>query len=470
MAFLHGVETIPQKKGAPPVQEVKTAIIGLVGIAPIGPANALTVITNERQAADTFGEQLPGFTIPQALAAIFSHKAGRVVVVNTLKSGHLEAVSEEEITVASGKATLDAAPIGAITLTSADGEDTYILGTHYSITAFGVITILDLATIPEGTDLLASYDKLNISAVIAADIVGSASSPRTGFKLFAEAFTTFGYNPKILIAPKFCEMAAVAAEMASQALALRAIDIVDAPSGTAVATAITGRGPSGTLAGFQSSSDRRILTYPYMKAYDPATNADQIRPLSQFVAGLMAWNDQNRGYWFSPSNLAIQGITGVEKTLTFKLDDPNSETNQLNEVGIFTYKNSFGSGIKGWGNRSAAFPSSTEITNFISVRRVHDVLDESVLYYAEQFNDQPINRALIDSIKASVNAFIRTLIGRGALVDGFCEYNDENNPPEQIAAGHLVFEIISVAPPPAERITFNSFVDVNLLKAVNETV
>lgn len=49
--YLHGVETIELKKGPVPVTVVKSAVIGLVGIAPTGTANTPIVVQNERDAA-----------------------------------------------------------------------------------------------------------------------------------------------------------------------------------------------------------------------------------------------------------------------------------------------------------------------------------------------------------------------------------------------------------------------------------
>ncbi|MDI5434876.1 hypothetical protein MJM45_31155, partial [Salmonella enterica subsp. enterica serovar Kentucky] len=40
--------------------------------------------------------------------------------------------------------------------------------------------------------------------------------------------------------------------------------------------------------------------------------------------------------WWSNSNQEIQGITGVERSLSAMIDDPQSEVNQLNENGITT--------------------------------------------------------------------------------------------------------------------------------------
>lgn len=62
-----------------------------------------------------------------------------------------------------------------------------------------------------------------------------------------------------------------------------------------------------------------------------------------------------KGFWWSNSNQEIQGITGVERSLSAMIDDPQSEVNQLNENGITTIFNSYGSGLRLWGNRTAAW-------------------------------------------------------------------------------------------------------------------
>ena len=60
--YLHGVETVEMLTGARPVSIVKSAVIGLVGIAPVGAKNALTLVQSSADAAQ-FGSQVPGFSI-----------------------------------------------------------------------------------------------------------------------------------------------------------------------------------------------------------------------------------------------------------------------------------------------------------------------------------------------------------------------------------------------------------------------
>jgi phage tail sheath protein FI len=468
--YLHGVETIELKKGPVPVSVVKSAVIGLVGIAPKGPKQTLTLVQNAQDAAQ-FGSELPGFNIPQALAAIFKQGAGTVLVVNTLNdTDNLVTVSAETKTVTNAKAKLTHAPIKDLVVTNSAGSTTYVLGTDYEVDDFGNLTVLNLNNIAEGSTIKATYKRLDGTTVNAAQVIGTIDGDTdtyTGFKMFDLSFSTFGFTPRLLIAPGYSSLNTVAVEMIAVATKFRGHALIDAPAGTAIADAIAGRGPAGSI-NFYTSSKRAILCYPMLKAYDTATDANQNRPYSQFLAGVIAATDNAEGYWVSPSNKEIKGIVGVERTISWAINDAQTSANLLNEKGIVTIAAGFGTGIRTWGNRSAAFPSSTSPDNFIPVQRTADILHESLEQAMLQFIDRPINNALIDAIKETVNAFIRTLIGRGALVDGSCTYDPAKNPPTEIAAGHLTFDLTFMPPTPAERITFESFIDINLLKSLGQ--
>lgn len=467
--FLHGVETVVVENGSVPVKEVKSSIIGLVGTAPKGATNVMKVISSKGQAVEIFGEPLPGYTIPKALEAIFAQGSSRVIVINVFDPDtDVAAVTSESHVTAAGKVESTYAPVpGTVVVKNSAGDTTYVEGTDYTVDQYGVVTILNFDDIPNGTTIKLTYDRLDTAEIEDADIIGG-TSPRTGLELFDEAFTTIGYSPKILICPTYCENAGVAAALIAKAAYLGAVCVIDAPKDTTVAEAIAGRGLGSDIAGFNTASKECIAVYPYVYAFDKATNADELRPYSPFFAGVLSKVDRTEGYYTSPSNHEILGITGIERPLTAIIDDENSEVNQLNEVGIVTIFASFGTGYKVWGNRNCQFPGSSAPTGFIPVHRTRVILDESVRLAAMQFVDKPITKALIDSIRATANAFIRTLIGRGALVDGFCIYNPADNPPEEIAAGHITFETTYMPPTPAEKITFKSFLDINLLKALNQ--
>jgi phage tail sheath protein FI len=472
MAFLHGIETVIVERGPINITTVKTSVIGLVGIAPKGTTNALTKITTLNQGIETFGEQLPGFTIPQALAAIYAQGPATVFVVNVFDSGsHVTAVTDEAKTITGGKAKTTNAPVGSVTITGPGGTPSLTEGTDYSIDAFGNITVLDFTNMAEGSGIEIDYSHLDVSALDDADFVGVAGPPKTGFKMFEEAKDLFGFGPKILICPVFGDTAAVTTEMIAQAEALRGVTIIDAPANGTFAQALLSRGGGGTWNGFLSTSKSVIFAFPYVNVYDIATEAIQARPFSQYLAGVISNVDNTKGYWFSPSNNTIKGIEGPALTLTAGINDTQSEVNQLNEIGITTIFNSFGTGFRVWGNRNASWPSNTKADNFIAVHRTRTVVDESVEVAMLPFLDQPINKALIDAIRESVNRFLRTLIGRGALLDGsICQFLADNNPQAQVALGQLVFDNTLMPPVPAERITFQSFLDEGLLTALVESV
>lgn len=402
--FLHGVETIEVTKGTKTIQTVKTAVIGLIGTAPINDVKESYRTINE-----------PVLITGEEDAALYfgNHKPG-FTIPQALKS-----IFEQ-----------GAGIVIAVNVFDPELHDT-----------------------PEDVEL--------------ADISGkidSITGKRTGLKVFENCYSLFGYYPKTIIAPVFSEDKVIANEINILCKKIRAIGLIDAPVGASVQDVIKGRSLDDS--NFNVNSDRIVLCYPHLKVYDYNSQSIKLEPYSQRLAGVIAAKDIDKGYHFSPSNTNIEGILGTEKYLTSMINDPNSEVNLLNEAGIITVFNSFGTGFRTWGNRSSAYPATTLPINFINVRRTADILHESVEYAMLDYIDLPIDDALIDTICETVNQYIRTLIGRGALIDGKCSFNSDKNPESEIANGHLSFDIEFMPPTPAERITFESFINTELLKAL----
>jgi len=475
-SYLHGVETIEIDKGPRPVQMVKTAVIGLIGTAAAGEGNKPIIVTSEKDFAQ-FGENIPGSTILDALDAIFDQKGTVCVVINVLdpaNAAHKTTVAVPEtatVDPVDGSFTLPhPAVVGEITLVSADLATTYILDTDYSFdAATGTGKRISTGAIPAGTiatptTVKATYTYLNPALVQSSDIIGTidAGGNRTGLKAFRDSYQLFGFYPKILISPVFATLAAVSTELIAAANSIRAICFIDAPIGITPQQAITGRGPAGTL-NFNTSSERVGLCYPHVKAYDTVADAEVLMPLSQYAAGAQSRKDQENGYWWSLSNTELLGITGMERPIDAMINDPNCEANLLNGAGIITLFNSFGTGIRVWGNRSAAFPSSTHPKNFLCVRRTADIIAESLEYFTLQFNDRPLDNALIDAIVESCNGFMRTLKANGAIIDGKAWFDQAENEVTELAAGHLTITYDFMPPTPAERVTYKASININYL-------
>ena len=499
-SFLHGIEIIEVDSGPVPVKVVKSAVIGLVGTAPswavqtpaIAPAvNTPTLVSSSLDAAN-FGPIVLGYTIPYALAAIQNQGAGQAIVVNVFDpTRHFTAVAATAFPFnAQGAINLGHMGVSNVVVTSDPAGTTYVAGTDYTLDPVnGVITLIPTGSgghIASSATVLVAFNYADPTKVQHSDIIGAVSGGvYTGIQALQTTYGTMSFFAKILIAPGYSQFADVATAEITMANTIRAVTLIDSPPATPVASAIGNRGASGNA--FNTSSKRAILCYPQETFYDsgivptgvtlsttgsPLTsqvNALAVGAYSSWVAGSIAAQDLANGYWWSPSNVEVEGILGPDVQLYSSAVDANSDVNNLNANGILTVFNAFGTGLRVWGNRSSAFPSNTEPDNFISVRRTMDIIEESVELAMLQFIDQPISNALIIAIVASVNAFLRTLIQRGALVAGSASYDPTENPPAQVSAGQLVFDIDVMPPPPAERLTFQTFIDVSLLQQLGQT-
>lgn len=250
-----------------------------------------------------------------------------------------------------------------------------------------------------------SYTYTDPSKVTEADIIGgyvADTGKRTGFELVKEGFNRFGADAKIIIAPEFDKTATCAAAMVTLADNLNAIAYINAPKGTTLSQALTGRGNLGTI-NFNTSSDRAQLFFPHV------IGLLGIESLATHAAGLRMKTDVEQGYWYSISNRELQGVTGLEIGLTARVDDPQSETNRLNEKGITTVFNSYGTGYRMWGNRLACFPTVSHIKNFETAQRTGDVIDQSLRQFDLQYMDLPIEQSLLDCLLDGYRTYFSTL-------------------------------------------------------------
>lgn len=460
--YLHGVETKEIERGPRPVKTVKSAVVALIGTAPAGAVNTPTLSLSEIDGAQ-FGSQQPGFTIPQALDAIYDHGAGTVIVINVLDPKvHSTAVPDEPVSFSAGvmRASLANPAVSGVVLKSADGAKTYELGVDYLLLDPVGGQIERLAGGQLGTGAIAAkatYNYADPAKVTPADIIGAvnAAGVRTGLKSLEDTYNLFGFFAKILIAPAYCTQKSVSVELIAMADKIDAVTYIDAPIGTTFSQALTGRGPVGTI-NFNTSSDRARLCYPHVKVYDPVRNVERLEPLSARAAGLRVKVDLERGFWWSSSNQELAGVVGVERLLSARIDDAQSEVNLLNEQGITTVFSSYGSGYRLWGNRTAAWPTVTHMRNFENVRRTGDAINESIRYFSQQFIDVPINQALIDSLTESVNGYGRKLIGDGALLGFKCWFDPKRNEETELANGNLLVSYKYTVPPPLERLTYET--------------
>nr|VFK45777.1 MAG: hypothetical protein BECKTC1821E_GA0114239_105417 [Candidatus Kentron sp. TC] len=467
--YLHGVESFVVDKGPRPVRLVKAATSACVGTAIGGPVNEPILILSEEDAA-RFGPYSDGFTIASALDANFDQarpNAGVCVCVNVLDpAAHKSAATEESITLdpVTDRAALAHPGVMSLVLKSQDGAATYAENADYLIDAMtGELTRVESGGIAAGATVKASYEYPDPAKVTTGDIIGGVNGDghRVGLAALKDCYNLFGFHPKRIICPGYSQLPSVSTEMISIADALRARAYIDAPPGLSPSEALAGRGPSGTF-GFNTASHRAILCYPHVEVGD-GEGGVRLEPLSQRLAGLGNAVDLERGYWWSSSNQEIRGVIGLERKISCAVNDPTTEANLLNEAGIVTVFSGRASGLRRWGNRSAAWPANSDPLTFESFQAVMDIFRESMEYHSMQHLDAPVTKAWLDARVEEGNAFIRRLIGDGALVGGKCWFDPERNPPDKMALGQYVFSSDMMGALPAERITFETSVNTAYL-------
>lgn len=403
MAFHHGTETKRVTGGSVAVETVDGAIIGIVGTAPIGPLNELTLCQTKKDFAK-FGTILnQGFTLPDAFDVIARYAAGQVYVMNVLDvSKHKSEIQDESITLDETTLLANTQKKGLLSLTLKSNSTPLTLNEDYWVD----MQTGEIRLKVSKTSLTATYTYADPSKVTEEDIKGgieSSTGKRKGFELLRDGFNLYGADAKILICPEFDKIASCALALGTLAEQLKAVAYVQLPKGTSLSKAIQGRGPQGTI-NAKDSTERVRHFFPYALG-----SSNQLESLAVHAAGLRMKVDVEKGYWHSTSNHQLLGVIGMELPLTARIDDIQSETNRLNAVGITTIFNSFGTGFRLWGNRSSNYPTVTHIINFETALRTGDLIDESIRMVELQYIDRPIDDALIDSLTETVDTYLRAL-------------------------------------------------------------
>ena len=287
-------------------------------------------------------------------------------------------------------------------------------------------------------------------AATLANIIGGVNATNgeyEGVHAFLGAESKLGVSPRILIAPGFTHQRPeglanpVVSELIGIAERLRAVVIADGPN-TTDADAVTYSNDFG--------SPRVYMVDPWVKKLNSAGAVVTV-PASPCVAGIIAKTDNDRGFWWSPSNQNINGIIGTARPVDFALDDANARANLLNEQAVATIIRQ--DGYRLWGNRTL---SSDPKWQFLSVRRTADIINDSLLRAHLWAVDRNISKTYIQDVTEGVNAYLRHLTAIGAILGGQCWANPELNTPDQIAQGKVYFDFDFTPPYPAEHITFRS--------------
>lgn len=283
-----------------------------------------------------------------------------------------------------------------------------------------------------------------------------------GVHAFLAAENIVGFVPKILIAPGYTHTRTVAvgqtpatsnpvvAELNGIAERLKAVIIADGPN-TNDADAIAYSKDFG--------SKRVFLVDPkVLKMVDGATSSEWS---SACVAGLIAKSDNERGWWWSPSNQEINGIIGTSRAIDFAMGDTSCRANLLNENNVATIIRQ--NGYRLWGNRTlSADPKWT----FLCVVRTADMIDESLKAAHLWAVDRGITKTYVSDVIEGVNAYLRYLNNIGAILGGSCWADPDLNSADQIAQGKVYFDFDFTPVYPSEHVIFRSHLVNDYIKEI----
>ena len=473
--FLHGVEVLDIDNGARPISTVRSSVIGLVGTAPSADATAFPLNTpvliagSRREAAklDLLGTGLG--TLPSAMDAIFD-QTGAVVIVVRVEEGETDPETLANI-------------LGGVNAINGQYEGVHALIASESVVGFqprilivpgfthtrvsGGVTAITVNTPGSGytsapavaitggggtgaTAVAVLGTGTNAGKVTAVQVTNPGSGYTTAPTV---AFTGGGGTLAAATASFGIVGNAVVAELLGIAERLKACIIADGPN-TNDADAIA--------YGNDFGSGRIYVVDPKVIVTD-STGFTVTEWSSPRAAGLIAKSDNDRGFWWSPSNQEINGIQGTARPIDFTLGDANSRANLLNESNIATIIRQ--DGFRLWGNRTL---SSDPKWAFLCVRRTADIINDSLLRAHLWAVDRGITKTYVDEVKEGVNNYLRHLTSIGAILGGECWADPDLNTPDQIAQGKVYFDFDFTPVYPAEHVTFRSHLVDNYITEIFE--
>jgi len=350
-----------------------------------------------------------------------------------------------------------------IVVAATSGGTPYVLGTDYllslSSTGTWVITRVATGAIPSDTSpVFVSGFAISGVPIDATDVIGgidSGTGARSGLEVIEDVFQSTGIVPGVIVCPKFSKDPTVAAVMEAKSENINGCFACTCLIDVDTATAKT---PTAAQAWKNSNNivfprQECLFGKPALIALDGTM---KVFNFSSQQGPLLQWTDTYKGNglpYYSPSNKNL-------RMNALLLDDGTElpmhllDANYLNSQGIVTALNFIG-GWRSWGNRTAAYPSNTDVKDmFIPVKRMFDYIGNTTVLTIWQKVDDPGNRRLIDAVVNSLQLWLDGLAATEALLGARIEFRQDENPTTELLNGHYVFHIYIAVPTPAEWLDF----------------
>lgn len=465
--FLHGVELLEVDTGARPIRSVRSSVIGLVGsgsddgvaaLVEIGLLNAKLKFTALSSGVAGNALKVEAVTPAGSNAALAVSLVGdtiRISLATGAPAGVATSTASQVLAAVNASNAVNGLIVAALG-TGSSGASLYVAHAATSL-AGGVASSFPLNTpvlVTSSRDLDAklgasTYLGKALEAIFTqsgavvvvvrtgndnddGSVTGDATE-MTGVYALKRAQADIGYTPRILIAQLAGSSDTVTTAIKAVAESLRAVAVIgiDAVSATAATTWVTANGNHRTF------------------AFWPTVNGGE--DPAPFIAGAIAKSDNDRGFWWSPSNIEVFGITSLDSPVDFQLGDVTSLANVLNEGKVSTFIRQ--GGFRAWGNLTGSINAKYQ---FVSVRRTADIINDSILRAHLWAVDRNITKTYLADVAESVNGYLASLKNQGAILGGRCWPDPDLNSPANIALGKVFFNFEFTPPYPAQTVTFRS--------------
>jgi phage tail sheath protein FI len=452
--YLHGIETIELDSPSGPVETVKSNVIGLVGTAPDADPDIFPLNTPVPVFADALkaGQLKSTGTLLDGIDAIFSQKSATVVVVRVAEGESTEESWSNAVGSPSGKtgiwSLLKARPMlrvipkllcapgltsgrptnGVSNLVIGDDGDGYVLST----------TSITIAAPPAG-----GRQAKAVPQVVGNKLTGAIiTDPGYGYTA-VPIVTVAGAGAGATVTATLGHVAnPVGVAFASIVDRLRAVAFLDGP-GTSYEDAVQYRQDYG--------SQRISVIDPGVLSWNIENSVYVQKPASAYAAGMQARIDEEKGFWYSFSNEVIQNIGGPARPVDFMPNDRDCEANMLNAAQVTTIIHD--DGFRFWGVRGTG---TDPLWAHLSVRRTADMVYESLERAERSRLDKPFSKQLLLGITEDVNAYLRLLRSRGALIGGKCWIDPAINTPATFSNGELSVDFDLEPPALMEHLQFRA--------------
>lgn len=265
-----------------------------------------------------------------------------------------------------------------------------------------------------------------------AKIVGTTTpgGQLTGMQALLGAESQLGVRPRILGVPGY-DVQQVATDLATVAQKLRGFAYT-AAQGDTLADVIDYRENFGAR--------EQMLIWPEFSDFDGSAIARAL--------GLRSKIDTQIGWHKTLSNVAINGVTGIDRPVPFSiLGNETTTASLLNDADVTTLVRM--NGYRFWGNRTC---SDDPQFAFESTVRTAQVLQDTIANGLIWAIDKPITKGLIRDILESINAEFRRLKSQGFIIGAEAFFREQDNSALAMKAGKLVFHFEYTDCAPAEAI------------------